>query len=567
MEAILFWWPAYRLAGVNKFGTALISWGAVLALIRVAPRALSMRSPDELEREIAKRTAELAMADEALRHVLDGIITIDERGLIESFNPAAERLFGYRAEEVIGQNVKMLMPEPYRGEHDGYIGNYLATREPRIIGIGREVDGRRKDGSTFPMSLAVSEFSHQGRRYFTGIVRDITERKNAENQLRQIAAELSEANRRKSEFLATLAHELRNPLAPIRNGLEVMKMARDNSAMMKEIRDTMERQTDQLVTLVDDLLDISRITRGKLELRKSRVELTEVVRSGVEASQPFIDRMKHRFVVTTPDQAVYLEADPHRLAQVISNLLNNAAKYTPEGGHIWLTASRQGNDVVLTVRDTGMGIAPEMMGRIFEMFTQVDAPSGQINTGLGIGLTLVKSLVEMHGGTIAVHSEGPDRGSEFNIRLPVVAEKPAEQPPVGGAAGQTRCRILIVDDNVAAAEILAMAIQLLGNEVRVAHDGAEGVKAAEEYRPDIVLMDIGMPKMNGYEATRHIRQQPWGKEMVIVALTGWGQEKDKDLTQKSGFNYHLVKPVQTATLQQLVARYEAKKELCRPNRP
>ena len=390
-----------------------------------------------------------------------------------------------------------------------------------------------------------------------GTVKDITGRKRQENSLRELAARLSEADRRKDEFLATLAHELRNPLAPIRTGLEVMRLSMGNPEMLEEVRRTMERQTQQLITLVDDLLDVSRITKGKLELHKSRVKLSDVVQSAVESSHPLIVEGRHELTVEIPDQEIELNADANRLAQVLSNLLNNSSKYTPEGGHIRLSAERQGNDVNIAVADNGIGIPAEMLEHIFEMFAQIDRPQEKGYTGLGIGLSLVKSLVEMHGGRIDVYSEGVDKGSVFSVRLPIVSESQREdQTPEPTELRANRCvgrKVLVVDDNKAAAKTLSMAVKMLGNEVRSAHNGQEGIAVAELFLPDVILMDIGMPRMNGYEAARHIRRQAWGRDMLLVALTGWGQEQDRERTLEAGFNHHLVKPADPATIAELLA--------------
>lgn len=438
----------------------LLTWTA--QGISRADRA-ARQSQSELEavlrRDIANRKGvenELRQAEERMRsvvdHVVDGIITIDEHCNIESFNPAAEKLFGYLHGEVIGRNVNLLMPEPYHSQHDGYLHSYLTTGRAQIIGIGREVVGRRKDGSEFPMELAVSTFHIASQRFFTGIVRDITERRRLEDQLRQRVEELAVADRRKDDFLAMLAHELRNPLAPIRAGLEVMKLAEGDLHTVRTVQSTMERQLQQLITLVDDLLDVSRITRGKLQLRKRGVSVAEVVQSAVEASQTFIEEAGHKLKVVVPEHPILIEVDQCRLAQVLSNLLNNAARYTPPGGQIWLAAERQGSDVLLTVRDTGIGIPADMQCRVFQMFAQLDHPPEMEHTGLGIGLALVKSLVEMHGGRIEVQSEGPDQGSEFRVRLPISIEAsraelqhPEREPAARENA--SGLRILVVDDN------------------------------------------------------------------------------------------------------------------------
>ena len=366
---------------------------------------------------------------------------------------------------------------------------------------------------------------------------------------------LTDADRRKDEFLATLAHELRNPLAPIRTGLEVMKLAKDDLAMIERTRDTMERQTQQLITLVDDLLDVSRVTRGRLDLRKCRVLLSEVVQSAIEASKPFIDDARHELAADVAEDPLYLDADPNRLAQVFSNLLNNAAKYTPEGGRILLSAERSGAQVVVSVRDNGIGIPLDMQMRVFEMFTQIDRPMERAYPGLGIGLTLVKSLVEMHGGTVEVESLGVNQGSEFRVRLPLAMGGAPQEPQLDelrGSAVKPRRRVLVVDDNRAAVETLSTVVRMLGSEVRTAGDGQEALEIAEAYRPDVVLMDLGMPRMNGYEAARRIREQPWGEGIMLVALTGWGQDEHRDRTRAAGFDHHLVKPAEPAALQALL---------------
>ena len=397
------------------------------------------------------------------------------------------------------------------------------------------------------------------QRWF-GTCTDIDEAKRLQEELRAVAARLSEADRRKDEFLATLAHELRNPLAPIRMGLEVMKLGGQGTAALQEIRETMERQTQQLITLVDDLLDVSRITQGKLRLRRCEVMIAEVVRSAVEASRPWIDEAGHRLNVSVPREPIGLHADPNRLAQVISNLLNNAVKYTPGGGQIELSVRPIAGNVEIVVRDDGIGIPAEMQRRVFEMFAQINGPLEKGYVGLGIGLTLVRSLVEMHGGTIAVHSEGEGRGSEFTVRLPIATPPPPRDDvsrnddpgPSQAAAQPPRRRVLVVDDNQAAANMLAMVVKMLGNEVRTAGDGQQAIEVAAEYLPEVVLMDIGMPRLNGYEAARHIRQQSWGGAMLLVALTGWGQEEDRQRTRDAGFDHHLVKPADPATLKSLL---------------
>lgn len=378
--------------------------------------------------------------------------------------------------------------------------------------------------------------------------------------LRERADELAEASRHKDEFLATLAHELRNPLAPIRNAVQYLGMEGLKEPDVRTARDMIARQVAVMVRLIDDLLDVSRVSRNRLDLRKQRIELAAVVESAVESSRPFIQQCGHELTVSLPPQPVHLDADPVRLAQVFSNLLNNAAKYTKRGGHIWLTAERQGSDAIVSVRDNGIGIPADMLARIFDMFTQVDRSLERSQGGLGIGLTLVRRLVEMHDGSIEARSSGPDEGSEFVVRLPVFIKQSNEPPPRSDgpkAAALSGCRILVVDDNKDSADSMGMLLRIKGNDIRTAHDGLEAVDVAGTFRPDLVLLDIGLPKLNGYEVARRIRQQPWGRDVILVALTGWGQDEDIRRSQEAGFNFHAVKPVELAALEKLLAASQA----------
>lgn len=505
---------------------------------------------------------ELRQAEERMRsvvnHVIDGIITIDERGSIESFNPAAEKLFGYGQTEVIGRNVKMLMPEPYHGQHDSYISNYVTTGHPKIIGIGREVLGQRKDGSTFPMELAVSAFHLGAHRYFTGIVRDITERKRLEQELRQRLDDLAEADRQKNEFLAMLAHELRNPLAPMRNAVHLLKMSEATSTVKHRARAIMERQLEHLVRLVDDLLDVSRIIRGQIELRKEVLDIAKVVTRAVETAEPAIDAQGHTLSISVPDEPIWVEADVVRLSQVIANLLTNAAKYTDRAGRIELVVATEENQAVVRVRDSGIGIHPDLLPRLFELFVQGNRSLARSQGGLGIGLTLVKRLVEMHGGSVTAFSAGPGEGSEFAVRLPIARH--SEAVVASARAGRTNIarglqrRVLVVDDNVDAAESVAMTLQLAGFSVRCVYDGLSVLKAAQTYHPDVVVLDIGLPGISGYEVARQLRQQPEFKQIPLVAVTGYGQDEDRRHSMEAGFDCHLTKPVDPNALQAFVAR-------------
>jgi len=380
-------------------------------------------------------------------------------------------------------------------------------------------------------------------------IEDCTERVHATEAL-------NEADRRKNEFLATLAHELRNPLAPIRNALQIMQLGDGTGPARPAVAAMMERQVDQMVRLVDDLVDVSRISRGRIELRLARVDVATVVRQAADTAQPLFDSRQQKLQLTLPPHSVYLHADPTRLSQVLANLLSNAGKFTDERGLIGVILERDGNEAVLRVRDTGIGISAEQMPHVFDMFMQVDTSLERSIGGLGIGLTLVRSVVELHGGSVRIHSAGLGQGSEVTVRLPILVDvvdvaSPASLPATPTAL--TAQRILVVDDNVDSATSLALLLELNGNETHTAHDGLAAVGAAETLRPDLVLLDIGLPKLNGYEVARRIRAQPWGRAMILVALTGWGQEEDRRRSTEAGFNAHLVKPVNYAALTRLLA--------------
>jgi CheY-like chemotaxis protein/two-component sensor histidine kinase len=335
-----------------------------------------------------------------------------------------------------------------------------------------------------------------------------------------------------------------------------MKLAKNDASAVEQARAVMERQLGQMVRLIDDLLDLNRISWGKIELRKQRIELEKVVQQAVETSRPQIKTSGNHLTINVPPEPIFVDADVTRLAQVFSNLLNNAAKYTERGGHITLTIERQSSDAVVSVRDTGVGIPAQMLAKVFEMFTQVDRNLEQSQGGLGIGLSLVKGLVELHDGSVEARSDGHGTGSEFVVRLPVVlslAGDGRDENAGGGAAVTARRRILVVDDNQDSALSLALLLRIMGNEARTAHDGFEALDVAAVFRPDMILLDIGMPKLNGYDACRRIREEPWGKSLVLVAVTGWGQDGDKRRSQEAGFNFHLVKPVDLPALEKLLA--------------
>jgi PAS domain S-box-containing protein len=371
----------------------------------------------------------------------------------------------------------------------------------------------------------------------------------------RLIKQLREGDRRKDEFLATLAHELRNPLAPIRTGLELMKLASDDASIVEETRTIMEQQLTQLVRLVDDLMDVSRISRGKIELRNEPIELSTIIKSAVETSRPHIVSMQHALTIQLPETPVIVEGDATRLAQVFSNILNNASKYTDRGGKIALSVMTRSGNVEVTIKDNGIGVPAEKLAGLFEMFSQVEDSLSRSQGGLGIGLALVKRLVDMHGGTITAYSDGLGKGSSFIVTLPLANEVSATThatesvesiPPI-------YYRILIVDDNRDGANTLAMMMKHLGNEVHTVYDGEMAVKAAIEFEPDVILLDIGLPKMNGYEVCRQIRLQDHKQRIMIIAQTGWGQQQDRQRTQEAGFDHHLVKPIDPQQLMTLLA--------------
>ncbi|AMV17383.1 PAS domain-containing protein [Planctomyces sp. SH-PL14] len=535
--------------------TGLNRWFEVYAFRVGAPGAhrVAVLFTDITSRKRAQR--ELAEAHEFLHSSLDAlsshIAVLDESGVILAVNDAWRRF----ADE-----------NRYDGHNYGVGANYIEACEPnsvKCVDVGmvtglKDVLAGRVPYFEFEYPchspteerwfvMRATQFKSPGPVRVVVAHEDVTQRKRAEEALK-------DADRRKDEFLATLAHELRNPLAPIRNGLEVMRLSNGDREMVEKARGMMERQLSQMVHLVDDLLDLSRVSRGKIELRRERIDLARAVQQAVETSRPQIETNGHHLTISLPPGPVYVDADITRLAQVFSNLLNNAAKYTEQGGRVELSVQRQVGEVAVSVRDNGVGIPANMLPRVFEMFAQVDRSLERSQGGLGIGLSIVKKLVEMHGGSVAVESGGHGAGSEFTVRLPVVLS--VAMPTDGDeehALPSSRRKILVVDDNKDAATSLAMMLKLMGNETKTAHDGVEALDVAATYRPDLILLDIGMPRLNGYETAKQIRLQAWGKSIVLVALTGWGQEEDRRKSSEAGFDSHMVKPVEPAALERLLA--------------
>jgi signal transduction histidine kinase len=377
--------------------------------------------------------------------------------------------------------------------------------------------------------------------------------------LRQVAAELAESDRRKDQFLAMLAHELRNPLAPLRNAVEILRLNPAGAEAVESATDLMDRQLAQLVRLVDDLLDVSRISRGKIELRLERVDLVSTVAEVVEALRPEAGRFEHDLTVSLPDGPLYVDADPTRLAQVVGNLLHNACKFTPPHGQISLFVTQDAGKAVLRVTDSGIGINPDQLPRIFDLFVQGDTSLERAQSGLGIGLTLVKQLVEMHGGTVEAGSKGEGTGAHFVVRLPIAADEASyvrDGSESGDSSSKYFGRVLVVDDNQDAARLLAHLLSLHGNTTQTAFDGVEALAVGSTFHPDVVLLDIGLPRLNGYDTARRLRQEPWGKGVALIALTGWGNPEDRRRSSEAGFDGHLVKPVEFEQLTELLHRVQ-----------
>jgi len=486
-----------------------------------------------------------------LASIGDAVITTDTGGRVTFLNEVARTLTGWTPEDASGQALSAvfrIVNEDTRAEVENPA--LRALREGAIVGLANHTILLARDGQEHPIDDSAAPIRHRERGVQGSVLvfRDISERRRTE-------AALLAADRRKDEFLAVLAHELRNPLAPLRNALHLLRLSHPDGATVARVREMMERQLQQMVRLIDDLMDVSRITSDKLELRRERVELRAVLESALETIEPVLRQSGHEVLVSLPPEPVFLFADSMRLAQAFYNLLNNACRYTEAGGRIALTARADGPQVVVSVADAGIGIHASMLDRVFGMFEQADH-SGRARQGLGVGLTLVKRIVEMHGGTVDARSEGEGRGSEFVVRLAAAGDgdgaRPEASAQAAGPRPAPRRRVLVADDNEDSAETMAMLLQALGHEVCIAHDGAQALEQARAFRPDVALLDIGMPRVDGYEAARRLRAEEWGRALVLVALTGWGQDEDRRRSEEAGFDRHLIKPVDIDALQEVL---------------
>ena len=526
---------------------------AISAVVGERQRAMEElgKSRDELEQRVVERTQSFRRSEEIFRLLVEGIqdyaiFMLDPDGNIASWNKGAEKIKGYQGGEIIGQHFSRFYPP-----------EALARDWPRQELEFAKAQGRcedegwrlRKDGTKFWANVIITAIydAAGGLRGFAKVTRDMSERKRIEA--------LEHGEQRMNEFLAMLAHELRNPLAPIRNALDLMRMKSASDATQEWSRNVIDRQVTQMTRLVDDLLDIGRITSGKIALKKEPVELNGAVLHAVESCHALADARRQTLDVQCTTDPLLIDGDPVRLSQIVLNLLNNAIKYTPDGGRIAASVARESEWAVVRVKDTGIGIPAELLPNVFDLFTQGERSLARTEGGLGIGLTIVRQLVALHGGTVVARSEGPDRGSEFIVRLPALAKKLL----AGGSSTnwqpskpQTKRRVLIVDDNHDSADMLGALLGAWGHDVRAVYDGPSAIAAAVDYHPDIVLLDIGLPGMNGYEVAKQLRMTMHLQPVVLVAFTGYGQDEDRRRAHEAGFDHHLVKPVEPATLEKII---------------
>jgi PAS domain S-box-containing protein len=517
-------------------------------------KAIQCNIRDITQRKLAEQ--QLAYFSAIVDASHDAIIGKTLEFIVTSWNASAERLYGYSAEEAIGHSIGILQP----GDRPNELPSLMAK-----VTHGESIDNfptirRRKDGTLINVALTLSPIKDAKGHTIgvSAIARNITEAVRMAQQLQEQTEQLAREARSKDEFLAMLAHELRNPMAPICNGIDVLRILPPSGEEAKRILDMMEEQTHNLVRLIDDLLDVSRVTRGKMELKRQRVALTTIITSAIQTAQPLIHAKGHELTVRQAVENLYVYGDPTRLTQVVSNLLNNAAKYTPSGGKISLTTERNGNQGAIRVKDNGLGIASDMLSSVFELFVQADHSLNRSQGGLGIGLTLVKSLVEMHGGTVAATSDGSGNGSEFTVRLPILQVSDVVSEEADYLPHETRSfpshRILVVDDLGPAADIVATLLRSRGQQVRTAGSGAEALGMIEQEQPNLIISDISMPGMDGYELAQEIRRRPDWNDICLVAVTGYGQESDKKAAKEAGFNDHLVKPISIKHLECLLCR-------------
>jgi len=557
-----------RAAESERSSRATIAAMVAPALIAATLLALLFFVGNRNLRWQRRAAEEVATERERLRVTLesigDAVLTTDRDCRINFTNPLAEALTGWSGSEMLGRPVAevfRIVNEQTRAQVESPAER--ALRDGTIVGTATDTVLVRKDGSECQIDeRAAPILDAQGVVIGCVLVfRDITDRRRIEQQTYDMMMELRAADRHKDEFLALLAHELRGPLAPLRNGLELIKRSRGAEELLRRTCISMERQVEQLIRLINDLLDASRIARGKIELRRAATELGALLREVVEGKRPQAEAAGLTLEATLPPEPLFVDGDPVRLTQVFRNLLENARKYTEPGGHIEIGLARERAQAIVRVKDTGVGIPPDKLDAIFEMFVQISRNLPRSQGGLGIGLALAKRLLLLHGGSIEAFSEGPGRGSEFVVHLPLAAEgHPRESAEPFEEAATAPRRILIVDDNPDAASSLAMLLQLAHHETYTAHDGLEALSAAERLKPDVVLLDVQLPELDGYEVCRRIRQRPWARNVTLVAVTGLGQERDRQRSKEAGFDAHLIKPPDYAEIMRLLMSRPALQE-------